>query len=123
MPTLTTKDRARLRDLAGKATPGPWRVHAEMYEGMLLAVGADEETVYATDADMALMGAARTALPALLDALTTAEAARDAAERQVQAVRAALADGVPGYHAAGVPLGLVLKASDIRRALEAEAGQ
>ncbi len=73
--TLTPEQRDELRALAEKAAPGPWRVHAEAYEGMILAVGADEETVYATDADMALMGAARTAIPALLDALDAAEAA------------------------------------------------
>lgn len=83
MTTLTPEDRARLRDLTSQATPGPWRVHDEAYDGMILAVGADEETVYATDADMALMGAARTAIPAILDAL---EAAYEIIARQERTI-------------------------------------
>lgn len=62
------------------------------------------------------------AVPDLLEALTTAETARDTAERQVQAVRDALAEGVPGFHAAGVPLGLVVKVSAVRAACEGGGG-
>ena len=80
---MTTIDRDRLRKLAGRATPGPWentrngvqqtidaatKVGDYKYEGVGIV---PEEYVRQEDAEF--IAAARTAVPALLDALASAE--------------------------------------------------
>ena len=80
---MTTADRNRLRKLADAATPGPWentrngvqqtigaatKVGDYKYEGVGIV---PEEYVRQEDAEF--IAAARTAVPALLDALASAE--------------------------------------------------
>ena len=83
MNTITPEDRARLRDLAGKATPGPWRAEWDDADSWWSITGASYEeyvcpevaTVEAGDGDDAnLIAAMRNALPGLLGALDQAEA-------------------------------------------------
>lgn len=97
--TLTPEQRDELRALAEKATPGEWQAYSfpgERNVAPYCAVEVGDTEVQVTRFeggwfDAALIAAMRNALPGLLDALDTAEAARDTAERQVKAVRDVLA--------------------------------
>jgi hypothetical protein len=111
-----TPDTERLRELLGKATPGPWRVgetaiHGRKYGGRWVEV-ADGETRKSlipisgtggsvsytsevvnvqlhddNDANAALIAESRNALPALLDALTAAEDEKHGALNQLDSER------------------------------------
>lgn len=92
MTTLTPEDRARLRDLAAKATPGPWEAGVDDLTCMANVHHDQEQRFWVADtgparveptamADSELIAAMRNALPALLDALDEAERERDEWER------------------------------------------
>ena len=119
-------DIKKLRELEGKATPGPWEVYDKsgrvdfIYPAVgLVAVDGDDENIilHITPADAALIAAARNAMPDLLD-LVEAQGAENAAlkERLAAAEQNALilavvvnglrllmqeSDGVAGYHLNG----------------------
>lgn len=92
-------ERARLRALCEAATPGPWETYRPAAGGLGIAHG-DPRThhgciariVAGEPADAALMGIARTALPALLDALDAAEHALREARAEMERLRAELAE-------------------------------
>lgn len=74
---MTREERKRLRELVDKATPGPW---TEEPLNALLRFGrkqdgpwCDHDGVCPDDADAEFIAAARTAVPALLDALERSE--------------------------------------------------
>ena len=85
-------DRDRLRELAENATPGPWEADLDRHGETrgIWPTGPGEEQIIGsyvaadgydsqgwtggTDEDLAFIAAARTAVPALLDALDQAEA-------------------------------------------------
>ena len=71
-------DRDRLRELANAATPGPWLPHARyVWTSELGGIIQNWSEDANAAADMELIAAARTAVPALLDMLDQAEAERD----------------------------------------------
>lgn len=95
---MDAKERTRLRALCEAATPGPWETYRPAAGGLGIAHG-DPRThhgciariVAGEPADAALMGIARTALPALLDALDAAEHALREARAETERLRAELA--------------------------------
>ena len=97
-------DRDALRKLAEAATPGPWEIdpdgrtiNATESDGESYAVGEAYDLDVPTG-DAAFIATARTALPALLDAL-------DAAEAEVARLRERFQEAKLGMHASA-PHGL-----------------
>ena len=96
---MDADERARLRALCEAATPGPWETYRPAAGGLGIAHG-DPRThhgciariVAGEPADAALMGIARTALPALLDALDAAEHALREARAEMERLRRELAE-------------------------------
>lgn len=93
--TLTPEDRALLRALAEQATPGPWEI-GDDGSGGVWVTGPDRNAnvicdIYeqyvdgGADENAAFIAEARTALPALLDAL-------DAREAEVERLRGIVRD-------------------------------
>jgi uncharacterized protein with PIN domain len=114
-PPISAEDRAQMRERCEKATPGPWhwddsdrskargRVDGDMVSLAPLAPGEEAEYVepiIQTDsgvygpreADRAFIAAARTDLPALLDALAEAEATAETCANQARYCVKALAE-------------------------------
>lgn len=146
---MDASERARLRALCEAATPGPWqvdecpddRVMHECGDGWHHVddpvrcikgddAGPDSAMVFqGVDADLALMAAARTAIPTLLGALDAAEARAVAAERE----RDALRDEIHGHRAhtdraidgirAALPQALAAAREDEREACAAVAAK
>lgn len=86
MSAITPEDRARLRDLAGRATPGPWEMDLDGdLQGRRPGMSPDPEMdpmvgVLERDEDTAFIAAADpSTVTALLDALDAAEFERDRA--------------------------------------------
>jgi hypothetical protein len=93
---ITKEDRARLRELVAKATPGPWKTgeHYEQSEPGLYVyadhgcqpIVVSEDTLSIQDRDF--IAEARDAMPGLLDALDTAEAREAELEKALADLRA-----------------------------------
>ena len=99
---MTGEERSRLRALCEAATPGPWWTYEPASGGVGVCSGASTDPrrllmrstagAQRPDDDAAFAAAARTALPALLDALDAAEARATTAERERDAAVARIDD-------------------------------
>ena len=104
---MDEKGRARLRALCEAATPGPWATYMPAAGGLGIAHG-DPRTqhgciarmVSGSPADAALMGIARTAIPALIDEIDVVTHERDEARAEVQRLRAAIDAALSTLHTA-----------------------